>query len=388
MILQIVNPFDTNQKFNPLYTINTNEGGVLKLQLKYAINQPNELIAEFTPNLPSVAYNAIKDADYGLRIQKDGHDMLFVQDQASKTIDNNGIVSVRFYSSIYKLIYSRPRIVNSQFINTSAIEIANKIDDIEFILISDDKKISYIVGANDNLTILNDLRKATGTWSYFDLGLYKKGDNQYITRVLLGDYQNIEHYGQIDERFATETVDTKNTNKTTLSSPTLLDIKTYYNGRNIKFLKAVLDTGLGTGASNASITFTSTQYSFIDPIYPLVNIDGTIYIHDTTYSGLEDRYLIYPVTMTSTTYDQNVNNIYDNEQALKYLYQKSIYYLKTQQNTKRFDCTLAFKRLTFPKYFVINYTYKVKNNLNENITITEINDKLLFKEINYDLTKL
>jgi len=388
MILQIVDPFDIEEKYIPLLTVNTQSKGFTKLTLKYAINQPNELTVLFNTNLPRDIYYALKDNEYGLRIQKDGHDMLFVQDKSSKKVDSMGNVEVNFFSSIYKAAYSQPSIINRQFIRASAITTANLIRGFEFIAISPDRTINLATGFNTNLDILDLLRKSTGGWSYFDTGLSPRGDGTFTNRILLGDYNNIDFYGAIDSRFSKEKVSVSRVNGLFNKNPILLDVNVFFNGRQVQFLLPILDTGGGAAANNSSETFRRTDYSFVDPVYPLVNLDGIIYIQDTNYTGLQERYLTYPVTLTAASDNGNGASIYNTNDALDYLYNKAVFYLKSQRDTKRLETPFAFRKLTFPKYLSIKIDKQITNRLKQKIDIYNIDEITLFNSFQFDLTTL
>jgi len=387
MIIQIVNPFDSTEKYSSLYTINTQSKGVTQADLVYNTNQPNELTCIFNTNLPIGAYYAIKDNDYGIRIKKDGHDLLFVQDKSSKKIDSQGQISLRFYSSIYKALYSEPTIINNQYINESGIVTANLINGFEFILISNDVTLSLSTGANSNLEIIDELRKSSGAWSYFDTGLYPRGDGTFTNRIVIGDYNNIENYAGIDSRFSTETLEANNVKSIFNKNPVLVDVQTFYNGRQIQFLYPVLDTGQGAGTVNATQVFSRTDYSFVNHQYPLININGKIYIQDVSYTGLEQRFYIYPVTLTANSDNGDGSQIYNIEDALAYLYRKSVYYLKTQKESSRIDCEIAFRKLTFPKYLQVKYQKTIRNN-GEKYLIQDIDEKILYTKLQFDLTNL
>lgn len=387
MILQIVNPFDDTEQYNSLFTINTQSKGVTQAQLTYNTNQPNELTCKFNTNLPFDAYNFIKNSDYGIRIKKDGHDLLFVQDKSSKKVDSQGQIEVRFYSSIYKSLYAEPTLINQQFVNQSGIVTANRIQGFEFILISNDVTLSLTTGVNQNLAIIDELRKSSGAWSYFDTGLYARGDGSYSNRILIGDYNNIESYGAIDTRFATERLETSNVRSIFNSNPVLTNLQTFYNGRQIQFLYPILDTGQGGGSSNSAPVFERTNYTFVDPEFPLVEINGKIYIQDVNYTGLERRFFNYPVTLTANSDDGAGAQIYNVNDALAYLYRKGVYYLKTQKESLRIDCEIAFRKLTFPKYLDVNYSKTITRN-NKKYLIHDIKEKILYTKLQFDLTEL
>jgi len=387
MIIQIVDPFDATEKYNSLHTINTKSRGVTEINLVYNINSPNELNCIFNTNLPLDAYLRLKDSEFGIRIKKDDHDLLFVQDRSSKKIDSQGQISVRFYSSIYKALYSEPTLINTQHINKSGLATINLIQGFEFILISQDVRISLTAGANNNLDIINDIRKASGAWSYFDTGLYPRGDGTFKNRIIIGNYNKINDYSGIDKRFQTETLIAKNIQNIFSKNPVLLDVTRFYNGRQIKFVKAILETGGGAGTSNSGFSFTRTDYAFVDPDFPIVNINGEFYIKDNKYTGLEERFFIHVETLTANSDNGAGSQIYNVEDALRYLYRKAVYYFKTQQESLRIDCEMAIKKLTFPKYLKVNYTKRIRNNGKEYV-IHDINEDILYTKLQFDLTKL
>lgn len=387
MIIQIVNPFDTTEKYSSLYSINQYSKGITELKLTYNINQPNELECVFNTNLQPGAYYALKDGDFGLRIKKDGHDLLFIQDKSSKKVDSIGQVSVRFYSGIYKAFYSEPKIINQQYINKSGIETANLIEGFEFALISNDVKLSLTAGANNNLDIINELRQSSGSWSYFDAGLSPKGDGTFTNKILLGLFDEIENYSGVDSRFATETLKSRNIQNIFSDEPVLVNLTSFSNGRQIKFLYPVLETGAGAGTNNSIKVFTRTNYDFVNPKFPLVEINGKIYIQDTTYKGLEQRFFVYPVTSTANSDNGAQSQFLNDNDALSYLYRKAIYYLKTQQESLRIDCEMAFKKLTFPKFLKVKYNKTIRKG-NQKYVIHDIDEKILFTKLQFDLTKL
>lgn len=387
MIVQIINPFDTEEKYHSLYTLNLSRGTILSAELNLAINQPNQLNITFSANLPPKAFELLKENQYGLRIKKDGIDMLFIQDSQSKKITSQGLISCRFYSSIYKLKYMQPDLLYSQFINQSGIVIASQITGFDFDLISNDVTLSLNAGVNSQYDILKELRKASGSWSYFDTGLTPRGDGTYSNKIIIGDYNEINKYAAKDERFSTEKLETRNLRNFLSRDPILTDITTYFNGRQIQFLYAVLDTGQGAGTRNASPIFTKTDYEFVDPEFPLVDINGRIYIQDTRYTGIERRFYTYPITLPAVSIEADTE-ILNVNQALSYLYKKAVYYLKTQTESKRYDCDIAFKRLTFPKYLNIDYTHKVKNFLGQEVKTIDIKQDILYTNLTFDLSKL
>ena len=387
MILQIVNPFDSDFKYESYFTINTQSKGVTSIDLTYNINQPNFLECVFNTNLPLEAYYAIKDNDYGLRIQNDDHDLLFIQDKSSKKVDSQGQISVNFYSSIYKALYSEPNIIQQQYINSSGIVTTNLVNGFEFTLISQDVTINLSTGINNNLDIIDEIRKASGAWSYFDAGLKAKGDGTYSNQILIGNYNDIDKFGAIDSRFATEQLQSNNVRNIFNKNPVLINVTSFSNGRKIKYLYPFLDTGQGGGSVNSTKVFTRTNYSFIDPYYPLVEINGKIYIQDVSYKGLEERFFVYPVTLTANSDDGEGQQTYDNDDALAYLYRKSVFYYKSQKESTRLDCDIAFKKLTFPKYLHVNYKKTIRNK-NKKYVIHDINRKMLYKQLKFDLTKI
>lgn len=388
MIVQIVNPFDATERYDSLYTLNLRRGAVINAQLNFSINQPNELNITFTPNMPPQAYDLLQNTQYGIRLIKDGIDMLFVQDSASKKTTAEGLIECRFYSGLYKAIYSEPTLLYRQFVNESGIVAVNQVQGFEFQLISSDVTLTVNAGVNNNYDFINELRKASGAWSMFDAGLKARGDGTYSNQILIGNYNEIDKYGAIDSRFKTETLQTRKLANWLSNDPVLTNLTVFNNGRQIQFLYPVLDTGQGAGTQNASAVFTRTDYDFVDPYFPLVNINGRIYIQNTQYGGLEERFVTYPVTFTANSQDENGNQILNVNTALSYLYRKAVYYMKTQSETKRYDCQIAMRKLTFPKYLNIRANKSVRNLLGQKTTIFNINEKILYKEMNFDLTKL
>lgn len=388
MIFKIVNPFDTEKKYQSIHTINGRSKGVLSANLKLSTNQPNELNMRFDTNLTKDAYNALKDSNLGIRLTQDDIDMVFVQDRASKKIDAQGVMTIRFYSAIYGLIYSEPTLIRQQFIRESGIKTVNRIPDFDFQLISPDVQLTINTGINNNLDILNNIRKASGSWSYIDIGLKSIGDGKFEKTALIGNFNNIDGYADADNRFKTTIVRAQDTDDFYGDSPTLDDLTLYYNGREIQFLHPVLDTGQGAGSANSAPTFTRTNYDFVDPEFPLVAINGKVYIQDTRYAGLEKRYLTYPVTFTATSDNGEGEQILNIEDAYEYLYRKSVFYLKSQRETNRYDAPFTFRKITFPKYYQIKYKKQITNIRGEVVELFDLDDQKLLTSIEYDLTKI
>lgn len=387
MILQIINPFDSTKQYESLYTIDTRKKGVLSSDLVLQISSPNELVLSFTTDLPSSAYKLLKDGDYGIRLKKDGIDMVFVQDRQSKKIDSQGIITARFFSGIYKSKHTGLNNLYRYDINKSAITVVNRLGDYNWQSISPDVNVSLDFGTNMDYDNLQELMKSAGNWSWFDAGLTYVGD-KYENTILIGRYTEIEQYGAVDSRFATEIA-----RQSTLldnpfdSRPLIEDITAYYNGRQIQFLFVALDTGAGASSRNASPVFDRTDYDFIDPKYPIIEIDGVYYIQNVDYTGLEQRFDNYIVTLSSNV-DDGSSQIFNVSDALSYMYRKAVYYMRTQNESIRYDIPLTFKKLTFPKYFEVLYNKNIRNLKGDVYNLFNINEKILFKSIKYDLTKL
>lgn len=386
MIIDLVNAFDNEQKYKSIYSINTKNKGVVGARLTTRTNAPHELVLEFSPALPGEAYRLIKDSDYGIRLKKENVDLIFIPDIGSKGINSRGFMSVRYFSSMYKMKTMKKRNVFRYDPKIFASQILNLIDDSDIILYSPNFETNFDFGARDGLDILNEVMKLSKGWRYTEVGMVEKG-GQLVTRIIVGDPKELDNYAAQDALFKREQISNKlNLVSVFNDTPVIDDLSIKFAGKKFKYLFVALDTGGGVSARNASPLFSKTNYDFVDPNYPIVEIDGLFYIQDIAYTGIEERFGNYFVTLSSNV-DDGANNITTVDQALEYAYNKAVTYMKEEEISEDLDLKLIHRKIALPKNYDIQYKKVIKQQ-GRKVTLFDISGKYFIDNITIDLARL
>lgn len=159
-------------------------------EIKVFSQQFNSLLTDGIDTIVKAKQRLYQDAVNYLDEQNQNY---FINQQK---VEQNGLLSATFYSSIYELKRSYRTVpFNFAFNQTSAKSILDRIDSNLMInYISTDKNITINTGILDNFDLFTEVIQKSN-WSYRDDGLINIGTNLspiYKTAVTVGNFEDLE----------------------------------------------------------------------------------------------------------------------------------------------------------------------------------------------------
>lgn len=385
--VSLVNPYKSWNKIKPLKL----EGGFNNFELSMDINGAYEL--KTVLNTSSEIYDELRNNfDYGLIIETQDVTLGFIKARDPQFDGVKGVATITFYSSVWKLKYSEP-LQQNQTYNGSAINFINSIDsEFVWLPISKDKNIVFSSGVASNFDMLKSVLDLSN-WIYRDNGMIFDGVN-YKPSIVYGDPRDFDNY------FGT----IKANNTTSLDNPfdtdfiLITDLKLNYSGEVFTHLRVFGDVGQGGASNNSAVSLSNPFASYINPEFPLVQINNKYYIQNTKIASQRywNTYTTQVFTLTSNTYNPTANQVLDvnnptetnqllsTSDAESYIYNKGVQFLKEHQEATNYTFSFAFKKILLPMQ-KISISYKETQETFSGIkTIYDIQTSQILRNLRYD----
>jgi len=373
----LIKPYTSLEKLNPVdLTLFS------KVDLAVKLNDPYLLSVRLGKNSP-VFDLFKKESNIGLRIVETvdnqiNFDVGFVKNTNSQIENSDGSIELTLESTISLLEKKFLRtLLYFQVFSGKVFDLISQITNVNFELLGNQNpNISYQTGVLNSYELLKDICNTTSNFSFSEGGIVN--DTQKIS---VGNFDLLPIIEYVNDGSKIKII----------GNP---KIKT--NGKIATHCLAFGNVSSGEGASEKStITLDRNDYDFIQSGFPLENIGDRTnnkIIYRVVNQNLKN-FLGYNILddfvtdISSNTTTENGQQIFNLNDAVKTVYQRTVNKLKNQNFDFSLDVDFLHYRI-LPAGAKLSLSYKLENQFIDGVNTFELNKEYILYNEEYNILQL